>query len=80
MLLTGVAQALEQGYNKITASAGAKVSINTTEATNIINDYVSGRNSGTIKYKLSDWPKYANSIASATKVQITFLTSFLHFI
>lgn len=80
MLLTSVSQALQQGYNKITASAGAKVKIDVSGANSIIRDYLDARASGTRDYKVADWRAIGHQMASQVKVKIHFLTSFLQFI
>lgn len=80
LLMTSIAHALEQGYNKIIeASDGAKVVINTNDADKAISEYLAARRSGT-SYDINDWNSIATSVASGTKMQIIFLTSFFSFL
>lgn len=80
LLMTSIAHALEQGYNKIIeTSDGAKAVINTNDANKAINEYLAARRSG-MPYNRDDWDDMATSVASGTKLQIIFLTSFFSFL
>lgn len=80
MILTFIAESLKEGYTKISSSYGAKAKIDTSQADAVISNYLQARSNGQPYGYKADWPKIGDSVASQTKVEITFLTSFITFI
>ena len=84
MLLTTLCNALESGYNKITADYGASAEINAAKAEASIQEYISKRNSGTsmqyTKNWESLWDSYAEKAYQGTTIRIKFLASFFDFL
>lgn len=91
-LMTTVANAISQGYARISADYGAKVSINTSGADASIQEYLNARANGNLTYYTNDdenssarsqgyplWQQYGNKVMSGTKMEIIFLKSFLEF-
>ena len=79
LILTTISQALQQGYDHISAQNGAKVTLDTSEADASINAYLASRSEG-MKYNKGQWETMAEQIAKGTKAQITFLSSFFSFL
>ena len=79
MLLTTIAEALKAGYTEISSRNGARVTIDTSEADKSITNYLEARASG-MKYNIDQWQDEAENVASGTKAQITFLSSFFTFL
>lgn len=83
-ILTNIYQALKSGISSISLKDGAKASINTNEATKSIKTYVAAltkaQNNGMPSpYQRDDWDIMAEEIAAGTRIQLSFLSTFLNF-
>ena len=83
-ILTNVYQALKSGVKTLSVKDGAKASINTNGATTSIKTYVSylekAQSQGQPSpYRPEDWDIMAEEIAAGTRIQLSFLSTFLNF-
>lgn len=79
LLLTSIANAMQEGYKQITSENNARAVIDVSAADQIIGQYLSQRADGSRPYRIKDWREIGNSMAGAIKVKILFLKSFLDF-
>ena len=84
LILTQVYQALSSGVNSISVKDGIKAKINVKEATRSIASYVASlqaaRDLGLPSpYDPEDWDIMAEIVSAGTKIQLSFLSSFLNF-
>ena len=80
LVLTTVSQALQNGYQQISAVNGAKATIDTSEANQVIQGWIDARDSGTPYTENASWEEVAENVSAGTKIQITFLSSFFSFL
>ena len=80
LVLTTISQALQDGYQQISAVNGAKITIDTTGANEVIQTWINARDSGVTYTENASWEEVAENVAARTKLQITFLSSFFSFL